>query len=109
MYRGTTPTIVYEFPFGTEIIDKLTLTFVQGKKLILEKHLDDVVLEGNLVKVTFTEEETLMFDSDRLMVEMQFKIGVDGAVVASNIMRAEIARILNEGLLYGESVGIEPH
>ena len=99
MYRGTTPTITFTLPIDGSSLTALNLCFAQKGEILLEKNLTDCVLEGNTLRVTLTEQETLQFAADRGMVEMQLRVGCGATKMASNIMRVSVERILKDGCL----------
>lgn len=99
MYRGTTPTITFNLPIESGRITVLNLCFAQQGEIVLEKDLVACTPEGNTLQVALTEEETLLFDAQKGMVEMQLRIGCGDARMASNIMRISVERILKDGYL----------
>lgn len=99
MYRGTTPTITFTLPFNGTQMTALNLCFAQQGEIILEKALADCEARGNTLQVGLTEQETLLFDAQKGMVEMQLRIGCDDVRMASNIMRIPVERILKDGCL----------
>lgn len=99
MYRGTTPTITFALPFDGGRITALNLCFAQQGEAVLDKNLESCRVEKNSLQVTLTEQETLLFDEKKGMVEMQLRIGCGDARVASNIMRLSVERILKDGCL----------
>ena len=99
MYRGTTPTITFTLPFDGGRITALHLCFAQQGEVILEKTLGACKVEKNMLQVSLTEQETLLFDAKRGMVEMQLRIGCGDARMASNIMQISVERILKDGCL----------
>lgn len=99
MYRGTTPTITFALPFDSSRITALNLCFTQSGKIILEKDLAACIAEGNTLRVALAEAETLLFDANNAMVEMQLRIGCEETRMASNIMRISVERILKDGCL----------
>ncbi len=99
MYRGTTPTITFTLPFDGRQITALNLCFAQQGQILLEKQLADCVVGGNTLQVCLTETETLLFDGNGGMVEMQLRVGCGEARMASNIMRVSVERILKDGCL----------
>lgn len=101
MIRGTTPTLKFTFPFDITDVEFLTLTFVQGGKELLTKNLSDFSIDGVTATCTLSESETLLFDSSLNWVQMQFKLGSNGMVSASNIIRVDVDKILNEDVFYG--------
>lgn len=99
MYRGTTPTLIFTIPFDCTQITALNLCFVQQGEIVLEKDLESCRLEKDSLQVSLTEQETLLFDAKKGMVEMQLRIGCGDARMASNIMQASVERILKDGCL----------
>ena len=99
MYRGTTPTITFRLPLQTSAITALSLTLRQ-KGVVIEKELKDVTLGENIVSVTLTEAETLKLQASAdSKLEMQLRVGVGDARMASQIFCLPVERILRDGAL----------
>lgn len=80
MIRGTTPTVVYKFPFATSQFTKFRMYFIQGKDTILTKTEEDCLFLGKSVSVRLTEAETLLFTAKkRLETKARFQ-SADGTV-----------------------------
>lgn len=99
MYRGTTPTITFNLPFDESRITALNLCFAQQGEVILEKNLGACKLEKDILQVSLTEQETLLFDAKKGMVDMQLRIGCGDSRMASNIMQISVEQILKDGCL----------
>ena len=107
MRRGTTPTIEYEIPFDAAEIANIWVTFSQGEfnppKEILTKVLggEGVELTDKLVKITFTQADTLLFaKSGTPKVQSQIRIlFTDGTADASNIVSFNVGLILKDGVI----------
>ena len=99
MYRGTTPTITFTLPFDCGNITMLNLCFAQRGEIILEKDLYACEISGNTLQVELTEEDTLRFEANNAMVEMQLRIGCGETRLASDIMRMSVKQIIKEGCL----------
>lgn len=99
MYRGTTPTISFSLPIDGSSVTALNLCFAQKGQAVLEKGLADCCLEGNVLQVTLTEQDTLRFDEKKGMVELQLRIGCGETKMASDIMRVSVEKILKDGCL----------
>lgn len=99
MYRGTTPVFTFTLPFDCERITVLNLCFAQQGEVVLEKDLAACKVEGNTLQVGLTEEETLLFDDKKGMVEIQLRVGCGDTRMASNIMQISAQRILKDGCL----------
>lgn len=59
---GTTPTYSWGMPFDVSRIAAARVVFKQGNKTILKKETGDLVMDGNKISVTLTQEETFLFD-----------------------------------------------
>ncbi len=99
MVRGTTPTFTFTLPFDGRQITALNICFAQQGQIVLEKTLSDCVVEENAIRLALTEEETLLFDGDKGVVEIQLRVGSGDARMASNIMITTVERILKDGCL----------
>lgn len=99
MTRGTTPTFIFTLPFDGGSITALNICFVQQGEVILEKQLADCVVSGNVLKVALSEAETLLFETEKGMVEVQLRVGCGTSRLASNILRVCVGRILKDGCL----------
>ena len=99
MYRGTTPTLTFTLPFKVKQITALNICFAQQRDVVLEKDLTDCNLGENTIQVRLTEKDTLLFDQEKGLVEMQLRVGCGDARLVSNIMRVSVERILKDGCL----------
>lgn len=99
MVRGTTPTFTFTLPIACWQITAMNICFAQQGQVILEKELIDCTLGDNTVCVRLTEAETLLFDSQKGMVEIQLRVGCGDIRMASKIMYVSVERILKEGCL----------
>ena len=93
MYRGTTPTFTFTLPIECETITKLSVAFKQGGKLLFERGLPDVTMS-----CTLTEEETLQLRGDTEL-QIQLRVGVGSARMASQVFRVPVSQILKDGVL----------
>lgn len=99
MYRGSTPTHVFTLSIPVEDIKALRLTYAQGGRTVLEKTEKEVKMEGNLVTLRLTQEETLAF-GQTAPVNIQLKVLLNsGAVLPSQIFRVHVDEILSEEVL----------
>ncbi len=99
MRIGTTPTHTFTIPINADIVKVVEVTYCQSGKIVLQKHTDDCVLEGNRISTTLTQEDTFRFD-DKTNVEIQVRVlDLAGAVFASNIMCVDAERCLSKDVL----------
>ena len=99
MRLGTTPQHTFTFPFETDLIQELKITYSQNKKIILEKYLADCEVDKNSVSYKLTQEETFLF-ADGVHVECQVRaLKTTGDVLASNIRIVTVERCLDREVL----------
>lgn len=99
MTRGTTPDIIATLT-GVDLSDVVVLyvTLQQGS-VVVEKNLDEVIIDGSEIHVTLTQEETLSFTANT-EVKMQVRgLMSDGRAFATNIRTATVKPILKEGVI----------
>lgn len=98
MFRGTTPKITFKSNVDLQNAEKVLVTFSQGNKELFTLGKSDFEITETELTCELTQLQTLAFDSSK-MVEMQIRALVDGSAIASNIMKAEVNRILKGGVL----------
>ena len=100
MYRGTTPTLTFRLPIDTGSITALSLAVAQAGQVKIEKALSDVLLDGNVVSCTLTEEETLSLSTGAgREAQVQLRVGVGAQRMASQVFTVPVERILRDGAL----------
>ena len=103
IFRGTTPTLIFELPFEATQITTIYITFSQqlrpgtDSRIILEKTLTDVTLEEKKIYLHLTQADTLLL-SECTSVEIQIRCALgNGEALASDIIEAPVERILHDG------------
>lgn len=101
MIRGTTPTLRFKIPYTLEQIQLGYVTFSRKGKVFLDLSFDNsrITIEDYYVYVTFTQEDTLRFNS-RAVYSVQLRILLqDNIAVASNIITIPVDSILKNGVI----------
>lgn len=98
MYRATTPKHTFKLPMDTSLIDALIISYAQRGKVIFEKRIEDVDMEGDTITVTLTQEETNLFSKNN-MAQVQLRVKVGGYVHASEIMEIKVNNVLNDEVM----------
>lgn len=97
MYRGTTPTLTFNLPFAASTLSAAYITFAQFGASVFEKALTDCTASGQALTVTLTQSDTLLLNAtEKVEIQIRGKT-TDGEVIASNIMRVPVDRILKDG------------
>ena len=61
---GTTPTIKYTFSkVATDTLTKAVLTIKQGRKILIQKELEDATVEEGAISWRLTQRETLLINA----------------------------------------------
>jgi hypothetical protein len=96
---GTTPTHTFTLPFEKEILSEVRITYIQNKKKIITKEIDDLEIDGNDISLTLTQEETFLFEEGR-NVSIQLKIKTtDELVFNSDIIEMRINKSLDNEVI----------
>lgn len=73
IYIGTTPTLEMQLNIALDAIEQLIISFKQGSKLALEKHLSDWKKNGNVLLLTLSQEDTLSFKPGCIQAQVKVK------------------------------------
>lgn len=81
--RGTTPTHTFNIPVDASLVEDVRIVYAQNNKEVFRKETFDCDKVGNQIKVTLTQDETLLLNH-RIPVEIQCQFKTtDGTVFAS--------------------------
>lgn len=99
MIRGTTTNIDIELP---QVFDIATcyVTFTQRRKIMLDKTIGQgVEIDGNVIRVALSQEDTLALKEGDLEVQVRFRV-TDGRAYATEIDDSiEVERALKGGVI----------
>ena len=99
MIRGTTPSYQFKLPFDVSVLNKVWVTFSQFDKEIFTIEESDCYLDGNVVRVELTQEQTLQLESNALLdIQLRVLI-VNGSALASKVFRVPVRKILKGGVI----------
>lgn len=100
MTRGTTPRLKLKLKnCDVSLLKNIYVTFKQADKVI-EKVNADIIIdkENNALVIFFTQEDTLYFDVSDVEIQVRATT-INGAAVASKIVREPVKRILKRGVI----------
>lgn len=99
MIRGTTPTLSFELPSEIAEVSELWITVLQNSTVMINKTLAECELNGNLLTVRLTQEETLKLQGD-CTAKIQLRVRTaSGDAMASEIMENHVYPILKGGVI----------
>lgn len=99
MIRGTTPTLCFRTPYEADMVESGYITFTMRGDMTLDISLNDehVVIGDNVISLTLTQAQTLSFDVGATTLVQLRLVLADNNVVASNIVKVPIDKILKDG------------
>ena len=96
---GTTPIHTFVLPFDDSFISKVRVIYKQLDKVILKKETEDCTIEGNVVTVKLTQEETFRFDYN-YFVHIQIRVLTSGnESLKSDIIMKGLTECLDDEVL----------
>lgn len=98
MWRGTTPTHTFMLPEGIRVQDftVIYITYSQNGSPVLEKEKADMTLEGNVIRLNFSQADSLLFGAGPVKIQLRAKTA-DGKAVASEIVTTTAKEVLKDG------------
>ena len=93
--KGCTCINTFTLPFGEDRVKAIRITYSQNDKILFEKQLEDCIFSDYEVSVNLMQEDTLKFDSSKI-IEIQLKIKMsDDTVVKSNVIKTVTDKLLS--------------
>lgn len=98
MWRGTTPTHTFTLPEGIRAEDYtvIYITYSQNGSPVLEKTKVDMMISGNVIRLTFSQADSLLFGAGPVKIQLRAKTA-GGLAVASEIVSTTAKEILKDG------------
>ena len=98
MIQGTTPTHRFTIPLDAADVQRVRVTYAQSHKVLLVKE-DECRVEGNVIEVKLTQEDTLLFDGFS-PVQVQVRVLTTGGdALASDLIRVPCDVALDKEVL----------
>ncbi len=103
MIRTSTPTQRLTVPEEQaellNMLKALKITYKQRGNIVLEKDLNDVTIEGNVISYKLTQEETKLFTA-KVTIELQVRfLTTGGDSIPSRIYRLNCEDVLNDEVM----------
>ena len=99
MGRLTTKTHTFTVPYDTNLIEKIRVVYAQDGDIVFKKEKQDVTLDGNVVTVKLSQEDTFKF-SHKIPVEIQLRVLFkSGDAKNSDIIKTSVKRCLDDEVL----------
>ena len=104
MIRGTTPTLIFKTPYTADQIELGYITFARKGIVFMDIPFTDsrISVDDYSVSLTFSQEDTLRFNS-MTVYAVQLRILLEeGLAVASTILTVPVDSILKNGFIANE-------
>jgi len=99
MKQGTTPTHTFHLPFASSNIKALEITYAQHDTILFTKEMKDCILEGDIIAVELSQEETFRFDFTT-PIQMQLRVlTITNQAYATDILLTNISKSLSKEVL----------
>lgn len=100
IHKGATQTITFELPLEeTEQISCARLAFERDDEVVLRKTEKDSTIEGNVVSVHLSQEDTFVFDCDTFyLMQLRIKLA-NGQVLKTDPFRVLADKCLDEEVI----------
>lgn len=109
IYRGTTPTHIFSFPFEQTEVAVLKISYFQKGAVKFTKTLDDVTFDqvNSTIELKLSQQDTLSFEKyswlDRakdsiILIQIRVKLTNDDCWV-SEVMKERLGDVLLDGVI----------
>lgn len=99
MFRGTTPTHIFNVSIDTSTIKEVKITYAQNNEVVLVKRTKDCTIEEGKIKTTLSQEETFSFDcTSRVTIQVRVLTEDGSALISETIMRV-VSECLDDEVL----------
>ena len=99
MFRGTTPTHIFNVDIDTSLIKEVKIIYSQKEKEILTKRTEDCTIEEGKIVTRLTQEDTFLFEASTL-VSIQLRVLTKGGeAIISDLMMDGVGKCLDDEVL----------
>lgn len=98
MFRGTTPTNIFNVDIDLTNAEVIYITYKQQNKVVIEKTKDDITATTETLTVKLTQDETLKLTEREVEIQIRARFS-DGTALASNIIKTTASKILKDGVI----------
>lgn len=99
MFRASTPTHEFILPMELmEIVEDVRICYEQKNEEVLLKTLEDCKVEGNVLRITLTQEEANLFSHGPAQVQLRVKTK-EGKVIPSDVSTVVVRDVLDDEVM----------
>ena len=99
MFKGTTPTHIFEVAIDTSSIKEVKITYSQRDQEVLVKRTEDCTIDSETISTRLSQEDTFLFE-DNTLVTIQLRVLTTGgdALIAEPII-ISVGKCLDDEVL----------
>lgn len=99
MFKGGTPTHIFNVAIDISLIKDVKITYSQDSKVILTKKTDECQIHDGEIRTRLSQEDTFLFDGSKF-VNIQLRVLThEGDVLPSKIFTKSVAECLDDEVL----------
>lgn len=99
MYRGTTPTHIFNVDIDTSLVKEVKITYSQRDKEILVKRTADCTIEEGKIITKLSQEDTFLFEYNTIVTIQVRVLTLGGEVLSSELIMASVGKCLDDEVL----------
>lgn len=103
MIRTSTPTQRFIIPDDQkallQLLKDLKITYKQSNKIVLEKNINDVTIDDNVISFKLTQEETKRFEANATIEVQARLLTLAGDCIPSRVHRLSCEDVLNDEVM----------
>lgn len=98
MFRGTTPTNIFNVDLDLTTAEVIYITYKQNNRVVFEKDINDITVTSEALTVRLSQDDTLKLEEREVEIQIRARFP-DETAVASNIIKTTASRILKDGVI----------
>ena len=99
MFKGTTPTHIFNVGFDTSLIKEVKITYSQRDKEILVKRTEDCEIFQGKITTRLSQEDTFLFESNTITTIQVRVLTTGGDALISELIMVSVGKCLDDEVL----------
>ena len=99
MYRGTTPSLIFNLPIDPTTLTQAWITISQNNNVVINKTLAECQIQDTSIICSLSQQDTLLLQK-RIDAQVQLRVLTEGGdALASPIYSVKVQDILKDGVI----------
>ena len=99
MFKGTTPTHIFNVSIDTSLIKEVKITYSQRDKEILVKRTKDCAIESGTITTRLSQEDTFLFEGNMLVTIQLRVLTLGGDALVSELIMTGVGKCIDDEVL----------